>query len=195
MPVLLPRGVPVEAVDVVFRLIGGSVAACGLIAWRRRPDNRSGTLMTVTGFAFFVSPLLGQLDWPVARAVGMWLSDLWVLFFVLLVLTFLTGGRVRTTTDRVLAGAVTVELFVLAPLWLVFADLDANLVAVWPHQRPRRLSTSCSGSRCSPRWPARPWSWPRGGGRRPRRAGGRWRPVSPAPCACCCSRGCSWSSS
>ena len=59
-PVVLAGGSPVEAVDVVFRLIGGSFAACGLIAWRRRPDSRIGLLMTATGFAFFVSPLLRQ---------------------------------------------------------------------------------------------------------------------------------------
>ena len=35
----------------VFRLVGGSFAACGLIAWRRRPDSYSGRWMTATGFA------------------------------------------------------------------------------------------------------------------------------------------------
>ncbi|MBP2324967.1 signal transduction histidine kinase [Kibdelosporangium banguiense] len=137
VPVLFERDVPVEAVDVVFRLIGGSFAACGLIAWHRRPDNRSGPLMTVTGFAFFVSPLSGQLDWPAARAVSMWLPDLWVLFFVLLVLTFLTGGRVQTKADRVLAGAVLVELVILAPLWMLFAD--GTPIAIWPHERAAEI--------------------------------------------------------
>src|SRR5690242_16950649 len=51
---------------IVFNLVGGSFAACGLIAWRRRPDSRSGPLMTATGFAFFVPVLLAQLDSPVA---------------------------------------------------------------------------------------------------------------------------------
>jgi signal transduction histidine kinase len=134
VPVLFPQGVPVEAIDVAFRLIGGSFAACGLIAWRRRPDNHSGLLMTTTGFAFFVSPLFSQLDWPVAQVVALWLPDLWVLFFVLLVLTFLTGGRVRAMADRVLAGVVLVELVVLAPMWLLFS-VDGNPIAIWPHDR------------------------------------------------------------
>jgi signal transduction histidine kinase len=134
VPVLFPNGAPVAAIDVAFRLIGGSFAACGLIAWRRRPDNHSGLLMTITGFAFFVSPLVSQLAWPPAQVVGLWLPDLWVLFFVLLVLTFLTGGRARTTADRVLAGAVALELFVLAPLWLLFAGVPGNPVAIWPHE-------------------------------------------------------------
>jgi signal transduction histidine kinase len=133
VPVLFPNGAVVAAIDVAFRLIGGSFAACGLIAWRRRPDSHSGLLMTLTGVAFFVSPLTSQLDWPVAQAVAYWLPDLWILPFVLLVLTFLTGGRVRTRADRILAGAVAVELAVFAPLYVVFADFEGNPVPVWPH--------------------------------------------------------------
>jgi signal transduction histidine kinase len=139
VPVLVPNGAPVEAIDVAFRLIGGSFAACGLIAWRRRPDNHSGLLMTVSGFAFFVSPLLSQLAWPPAQVVALWLPDLWVLPFVLLVLTFLTGGRARTTADRILAGAVLLELAVLAPLWLLFAGVADNPIALWPHERTAEI--------------------------------------------------------
>jgi signal transduction histidine kinase len=135
VPVLFSRGAPVEAIDVAFRLIGGSFAACGLVVWHRRPDSRSGLLMTATGFGFFVSPLFSLLDWPPALAVALWLPDLWVFFFVLLVLTFLTGGRVRTTADRLLAGAVAAELVLLAPLWLLLADFDGNPVAFWPHEQ------------------------------------------------------------
>ncbi len=135
VPVLFANGVPTEAIDIAFRLIGGSFAVCGLSAWRRRPDNLSGLLMTSTGFAFFVSPLLSQLAWPPAQVVARWLPDLWVLPFVVLVLTFLTGGRVRTTADRVLAGMVLLELVVLAPLWLLFAGVPDNPVAIWPDER------------------------------------------------------------
>src|SRR5215204_1008077 len=60
IPVLSPEG-PVPASDVVYRLVGGSFAACGLIAWRRRPDSRTGLLMTLTGAGFFLAPLLSQV--------------------------------------------------------------------------------------------------------------------------------------
>jgi signal transduction histidine kinase len=112
--------------------VGGSFAACGLIAWHRRPDNASGRLMTATGFAFYVSPLLGLLDHPLARTLGYWLPDLWVLFFVPLLLTFLTGGRLRTRVDRVLVGAVALEVVVLAPLYLMFFETDGNILLVTP---------------------------------------------------------------
>ncbi len=128
-PVLF-RHVPFEPIDVAFRIVGASFVACGLVAWRRRPDNRSGVLMTATGFALFASPLLAQVEAPLAQTVGLLLPDLWVLFFVPLVLTLLTGGRMRTPTDRLLVAAVLLDLFVLAPLWLMFAPEEGNLLLI-----------------------------------------------------------------
>src|SRR5688500_9582501 len=58
LPVLSDGVVPPVGTDVVYRLMGGSFSACGLLAWRRRPDSLSGPLMLATGCAFFVSPLL-----------------------------------------------------------------------------------------------------------------------------------------
>ena len=133
-PVLF-RHVPFAPIDVVFRLVGGSFAACGLVAWRRRPDSRVGPLMTATGVAFFVSPLLGQLSSPMALTAAAWLPDLWVVFMVALLLTFTSGGRLRTRVDRVLVGAVAFEVAVLAPLWLMFSEHDGNLLLVTPAPR------------------------------------------------------------
>jgi signal transduction histidine kinase len=128
-PVLF-RHVPFEPIDVAFRIVGASFVACGLVAWRRRPDNHSGLLMTATGFALFASPLLAQLNAPLAKTLAMVLPDLWVLFFVPLVLTLLTGGRLRTVLDRVLVAAVVLEVFVLAPVWLMFAPEDGNVLLI-----------------------------------------------------------------
>jgi signal transduction histidine kinase len=128
-PVLF-RHVPFEPIDVAFRVVGASFAACGLVAWRRRRDNRSGLLMTATGFALFASPLLAQVDAPLTQTLGLLLPDLWVLFFVPLVLTLLTGGRMRTLTDRLLVAAVLLDLLVLAPLWLMFAPEEGNLLLI-----------------------------------------------------------------
>jgi len=130
-PVVLDDG-PATPIDVVLRLVGGSFAACGLIAWRRRPDSRSGLLMTATGFAFLVPALFRESDTLVAVTVASLLSDLWTLFFIPLLLTYRTAGRLRTTADRVLVGAVIVEIVVLAPLWLVFAEDPATLLLAFP---------------------------------------------------------------
>ena len=130
---LLTRAV--DAVEVILRLVGGSFAACGLIAWRRRPDSRVGLLMTATGFAFLVPALFRDHDGPFAQTMASWFSDLWTLFFVPLLLTYRTGGRLRTRADRLLLGAVAVEVVVLAPLWLVFAEEPATLLLAIPDSR------------------------------------------------------------
>ncbi len=130
--------VPIEPVQIVFRLVGGSFAACGLVAWHRRPDSHSGRLMTATGFAFFCRAVLAQLDSPFAQTAAQLLPDLWMLFFVPLLLTFLTGGRLRTRMDKVLVGAVLLEIVVLAPLYLAFAETRGPPAARHPGRRDRR---------------------------------------------------------
>jgi signal transduction histidine kinase len=97
-------------VGLVFRLIGGSFAACGLIAWRRRPDSRTGPLMLATGFGLFVQPVFSEVDSPTARAIGDLLEDAWGITMFALLLTFLTGGRLTTVADRVLVGALVLQL-------------------------------------------------------------------------------------
>ena len=46
----------------IHTLSGVSFAACGLIAWRRRPDSAVGRLLTVAGFGVLIGPILAQLD-------------------------------------------------------------------------------------------------------------------------------------
>jgi signal transduction histidine kinase len=123
---------PLLPVLVVFRIAGGMFAACGLVAWRRRPDNHSGRLMTATGFAFLVSPLLAQFDLPLMRTAGLLLRNVWLLLLVAILLTFLSGGRLRTRMDRVLVCGVAVFLLVVAPLSLLFASVDGNLLLLRP---------------------------------------------------------------
>ena len=74
-PVVFDHEGPIVGLDVVFSLVGGSFAAFGLVAWRKRPDSRSGALMTATGFAFFASPLLSQLDGALAYTLLILLVD------------------------------------------------------------------------------------------------------------------------
>src|SRR5689334_21638786 len=50
IPALTDRAAPVPANEVVHNLSGVSFAACGLIAWRRRPDSAVGPMLMLTGF-------------------------------------------------------------------------------------------------------------------------------------------------
>jgi signal transduction histidine kinase len=133
VPVIFPGDERVESVQVVYRLVGGSFAACGLIAWRRRPDSRSGVLMAVAGLGFFVSALVSQLHAPIAQTAGLVLTELWAPFFAALLLTLLTGGRLESTVDRVLVAGFVLALWVLQVVWLLFYEQDGNLLAVFPN--------------------------------------------------------------
>ncbi len=133
VPVIWPGEEHVETVQVIYRLIGGSFAACGLIAWRRRPDSRSGQLMAAAGAGFFVSAIIGQFDPPLAQTAAIVLQELWAPFFVALLLTLLTGGRLESRVDWLLVGAFVLALWVLQVVWLLFYEQDGNLLAAFPN--------------------------------------------------------------
>jgi signal transduction histidine kinase len=133
VPVIFPGEEHVAAEQVVYRLIGGSFAACGLIAWRRRPDSRSGKLMAISGVGFFVSATIGQLHASVAQTAAILVQELWAPFFVALLLTLLTGGRLESRVDWLLVGAFVLALWVLQVVWLLFYEQEGNLLAVFPN--------------------------------------------------------------
>jgi signal transduction histidine kinase len=126
------RGPAPPAWDVVFRLVGGSFAACGLVAWRRRPGNRSGRLMVATGLSFLAGPLFESFDAPVLQTLGLLLGDVWIVLLVVLLLSFPSGRRLRTATDRALVGSLAFAYVVLGVVWLLFLDDPGNLLAAFP---------------------------------------------------------------
>src|SRR3954451_15610973 len=66
IPALMYRGPPVPVEEVLHNLSGVSFAACGLIAWHRRPDSAIGLMLTVAGFGVLVPAILGQIHSPLA---------------------------------------------------------------------------------------------------------------------------------
>jgi signal transduction histidine kinase len=129
-PVLLGYGPPVAGFSVIHALSGVSFAACGLVAWRRRPDSAVGRLLTLAGMGVLVRPLLLPIDAPVALTATVLLGDLWIVAFAALILSFVTGGRLTTRADRVLVAAFGVGLFVLQVAVLLFFDHEDNLLLV-----------------------------------------------------------------
>ena len=103
---------PTPGYRIVFRLIGGTFAACGLIAWHRRPDSRSGMWMVATGFGLLIEPLFDQFDPSAIRTIGDLLEDAWGIPIIALLLTFLSGGRLDSRVDRALVGIWVVQLTV-----------------------------------------------------------------------------------
>jgi signal transduction histidine kinase len=84
-------------------LVGWSFIGTGLYAWRRRPQNRTGALMVLLGFAWFLFTLSAsdsRLVYTFALVVG----GLWGGVFLHLGLSFPTG-RLTTPLDRALVAA------------------------------------------------------------------------------------------
>jgi signal transduction histidine kinase len=134
-PALFDRDTPVRGLEVVFACVGGSFAACGLVAWRRRPDSRSGALMTATGFAFSLPAVWGQIDAPLAGTLAIWFVDLWTVLFVALLVSLLTAGRLETTVDKLLVFAFVLPLLILNFVWLLVAEeVEPNVLLAFPHE-------------------------------------------------------------
>jgi signal transduction histidine kinase len=110
-----------KAVWAIFGpAVGWSFVGTGLYAWRRRPDSRTGTLMVLLGFAWFVYTL-DAANSPAVYTAALVLGGLWGGVFLHLGLSFPTG-RLQVTIDRALAAAG----YVIFPLAFVPALLFAG---------------------------------------------------------------------
>ena len=128
-PIVLGDGASVPGYRILFRLVGGAFAACGLIAWRRRPDSRSGLLMVATGFGLLVEPVFDGVDPSALRTVGDLLEDAWGIPIIALLLTFLTGGRLESRVDRALVGIFAAALALEVARHL-FLEREGNFLLV-----------------------------------------------------------------
>jgi hypothetical protein len=180
LPELVGSGPTPPAWEVAFLLIGGSFAACGLVAWRRRPGNRSGGLMVATGLSFLAGPLLEQFDSQVMQTLSLLVGDLWIVLLVVLLPAFPSGRPLRSATDRVLLGALAFSCAVLGVVWLLFLDDRGNLLAIFPDtDTAHTIARSSARSVSPPRWGPSPSS-PGAGGWRRRPCGARCCRALPA---------------
>jgi signal transduction histidine kinase len=111
------------------RSVGASFIACGLIAWQRRPDTRTGPLMTLTGFLYLGAQLLGEAGWDVAHTLGEITANWWVIAYAALLLGF-PSGRLSTRTDWLIVGAFAFGTGVLQVIWLLFVPGEENVINV-----------------------------------------------------------------
>jgi signal transduction histidine kinase len=130
MPVIFDRGPPLPGYAVINRLSGVSFMACGLVAWRQRPDSAVGRLLTVAGFGVLLSPVLVQIDSPLAFTADLLFGDLWIVLFVALFLSFVTGGRLTSTVEVVIVWTFLVDLLVVPFARLLFLPGEDNLLLV-----------------------------------------------------------------
>ena len=132
IPVLFDRGPPVPGPSVIHTLSGVSFAACGLVAWRRRPDSAVGRMLTLAGFWLLLAPILDQVDSPAAFTAALWFGEMWIIVYAALILSFVTGGRLVSAVDQVLVGMFFAGLFVLQFGVMLFLDDEDNLLLVRP---------------------------------------------------------------
>jgi signal transduction histidine kinase len=131
IPVLL-QGAPAPLDDVMNLLGGIAFAACGLVAWRRRPDSGVGRLLTLAGFGILLEPILVQLGSRVAVTLGALLGELWIALFAMLILTFVSGGRLTSALELVLVAAFVFGLLVMRFAVLLFYPDPHNVLLVSP---------------------------------------------------------------
>jgi signal transduction histidine kinase len=117
-------------------VVGWSFVASGVVAWSRRPDNRTGALMILVGFLWFLG-LLGFAEQDALYRIGDLVGrPLQVAVFVYLLLAFPTG-RLETRGARVLAGAAFVDACIVRNSSRLFDDdrlagrlYDASEIAI-----------------------------------------------------------------
>ncbi len=103
---------------VLHLAVAWSFVGVGLVAWRRRPDSRTGLLMVVLGFAW-LARFVVAVDTPAAFALGVLVGSVALSVFVHLLVTF-PVGRTRSRAQRV----------IVAASYLMSAPLDAVFLAV-----------------------------------------------------------------
>src|SRR5919108_565175 len=91
-------------------LIGLGFIGTGAFAWWRRPLNRFGLLMTAVGFAWFMGGLI-ESDNAIVYTIGSYISPLYLVLVVQLVLSFPTG-RLETTASPAIVAVADGDAFV-----------------------------------------------------------------------------------
>jgi signal transduction histidine kinase len=113
-----------KAVWAVFGpAVGWSFIGTGLYAWRRKPEYRTGELMVLLGFAWFLFTL-DAANSPLVYTLALMTGSLWGGIFLHLGLSFPTG-RLTSALDR----SLTIAGYVIFPLAFVPALFFAG-----PHE-------------------------------------------------------------
>jgi len=116
--------------------VGWSFAGTGLLAWWRRPVNRTGALMVAAGFAWFLQSL-GTANGNVLYTIGIAFDALFPAVVGHLVLAY-PSGRLQTRAERLIVAAGYFTTTVLQIPSLLFEEHPAgeprNLLVIRPDQ-------------------------------------------------------------
>lgn len=129
-----------EALPIL--MIGWAFLGAGLVAWSRRPENRTGPLMIAVGFTFFAGQ--GGLVWADHAAlftIGTLLEPLYIVVFAHLLLAF-PSGFLGSTLARAVIVLAYIDVVVIPFSWIFFIEPDEdictgcpdNVLLVTPHR-------------------------------------------------------------
>jgi signal transduction histidine kinase len=121
---------------VLALTLGWSFTGAGLYAWWRRPENRTGPLMTLVGFTWFLGALTAA-DTAWAFTIGLVVSSLWVGPLVHMLAGF-PSGRIEGRLERAVVGLGWIGAIAFPILSVLVTaqpddcpDCPANLLLVW----------------------------------------------------------------
>jgi signal transduction histidine kinase len=132
---LFDGGATVTWTELVNRAVGGSFMICGLIVWGRRPDTRTGALMTLTGFLYLGSQLLEETGSAALYTLGEATAVVWLAALAALALGYPTGklsGRFERALVVAWVFGTLVWQIVLLLFWPFPAGGPENVFALWP---------------------------------------------------------------
>ncbi len=126
-------------------VVGLSCVGAGIVAWSRRPENRTGRLLVIAGLAWLVGGT-GVAQDPVVFTVGLAVSNLSFALFVQLILAY-PSGRLETAGARRLALAAWIlgtvvwlaVVLLLDPTTAGCTDCPENLLRAVDAGGPGRL--------------------------------------------------------
>jgi signal transduction histidine kinase len=108
------------ATTVIAVPAGISFVLSGLIALRRRPENRTGFYLAATGYLWLLAAL-AEANNNVIWTAGVFVGNLAFISFAALLLAFPTG-QLRPRPDRVIVRLTAVFVLIGPPLLLLFAS-------------------------------------------------------------------------
>jgi len=120
------------ATAVLVVIVGWSFVGAGLVAWSRRPGNRTGPAMIGVGFGWFVAGLqFADNDW--LFTAGALLENVFIALLGYLLMAF-PEGRLHSRVERFLFVGALVDVTVVQLLWMLVSDADGgtNVLLIKP---------------------------------------------------------------
>ena len=109
---------------VLSTAVGLAFVGAGLVAWYRRPENRTGVLMVLVGFTWFLGALTAS-DRSVPFTLGVTFELLAWGVFAYLIFAF-PSGRLEGRLSRVIVAGAFLVVTAGRFLWVLFNDLSAD---------------------------------------------------------------------